>query len=604
MEALKSEDNPINLQNLFWTGVAYINENRETESNFPNIFIPFLLHLVVQPEKSPMEVTLSALSVMSELAPLFQSFKKGKELGVNLVLSLAKYLEFEMNTANVKEPPGEPILVATFSCIMNWVMQGQWIVKEKESLKKVFSVLEIGMGLNHKTKEDGVKQYFCPSPKVQEAAEYVLTNMLNLMDSVPGPMAANPLSFPLSEEELCETHGMQMKDFSLYVFDSTIISVFKHNDNVTPLVTILLRDAFGKYAWTCEQQFQISNDSIEEKYPGKSTNIFEKRTPASNAEMSEDDTRFFLHLMDLLDAAEKKRLENLLEKAKERQSAEKSVLQSRNFGLNVDISAKRPPTVPDPPSARLFLTNFGFLSLINQARFHGVRPGNVSLANLKSIDLIRERDCFTAGLVLVRTKEELFMSKVGSTDYNSFVNSLGWPVCLRDHIGFKGGVENATHFGEYAPYYANYESEVVFHVTSLMPNIDGGAHKKRLLKEDKVWIFWVEDLETYESKMTVFKQMETWVHIVIHPLKSGLFSIRVFRFKPWNQIFGPLLDEMVVSKYILAAMVRQTTINALRLLREDKTKPFVRRRQAIEEFIQIHRSVDNLHEFYGNQFAQ
>jgi len=55
-------------------------------------------------------------------------------------------------------------------------------------------------------------------------------------------------------------------------------------------------------------------------------------------------------------------------------------------------------------------------------------------------------------------------------------------------------------------------------------------------------------------------------HIVVYPLTNGLFRIQVFR-KPGLNLFGPLLDGMVVRKELLGQLVRQTAMNANRYVR-------------------------------------
>jgi hypothetical protein len=52
---------------------------------------------------------------------------------------------------------------------------------------------------------------------------------------------------------------------------------------------------------------------------------------------SEDDKRFFVQIMDLLEPAEKRRHDNIFEKAKERQQQESVILKQRNFGYNITI---------------------------------------------------------------------------------------------------------------------------------------------------------------------------------------------------------------------------------------------------------------------------
>ena len=74
-------------------------------------------------------------------------------------------------------------------------------------------------------------------------------------------------------------------------------------------------------------------------------------------------------------------------------------------------------------------------------------------------------------------------------------------------------------------------------------------------------------------------------NIVVTPIKSGLYRIRIVRNK--NLVknggekvvinkgagVGPLQDEMCVSKHILAQTVRSTAVSISKALKEDKRKP-------------------------------
>eukprot|EP01119_Soliformovum_irregulare_P007802 TRINITY_DN2029_c0_g1_i3.p1 TRINITY_DN2029_c0_g1~~TRINITY_DN2029_c0_g1_i3.p1 ORF type:complete len:422 (-),score=153.66 TRINITY_DN2029_c0_g1_i3:10-1275(-) len=420
----------------------------------------------------------------------------------------------------------------------------------------------------------------------------------------------------MSEEDILESMQLKPQNLAVYIFDQTIISVIRHatKEAKIPKVTIVLRDLTGKYIWTSQLRYPAPALDIEETHIPKDPK-YDLKPPKSNPELSEEDKKFLMQIMELLEPAEKRRHDIIFEKAKQRESEENSLLQSKNYGLGDNIVAKRPRFPPIDQSGfavspnRLWLTHLGFLSLVNHQRFSVVQPFNAAapfnyVHNFKILDQTRERDtysaavCFTKGAV---TEEEIFENNLGSVEYSLFVNSVGWSVKLDDHKGYKGGLENVKVTGEYAPYSATYDYEMIFHVFTLMPSVDKMAHKKRFLTNDKVLISWVEDLDQYDLKM--LKSFDLAINIVINPLKSGLFRIRIFRFKSWIPVFGPLLDEMVVNKNSLAALTRQTAVNACKILREDKTKAFAKRKILIDDFIQTHKvQFEPLHQFYASQF--
>lgn len=61
-------------------------------------------------------------------------------------------------------------------------------------------------------------------------------------------------------------------------------------------------------------------------------------------------------------------------------------------------------------------------------------------------------------------------NETASPLFNSFVSSLAWMVEIKNHSGFKGGIDQNYNFGEYLPYYADYSNEVVFHIPSYWPS--------------------------------------------------------------------------------------------------------------------------------------
>lgn len=74
-------------------------------------------------------------------------------------------------------------------------------------------------------------------------------------------------------------------------------------------------------------------------------------------------------------------------------------------------------------------------------------------------------------------------------------------VDLNTHTGFSGGLD-PTATGNLAPYYADLDTEVIFHVSTLMPDRGGTQmHKRRLILADRVLISWVEDVSEYRFEL-------------------------------------------------------------------------------------------------------
>lgn len=72
-----------------------------------------------------------------------------------------------------------------------------------------------------------------------------------------------------------------------------------------------------------------------------------------------------------------------------------------------------------------------------------------------------------------------------------------------------------------APYYSNYETEVIFACSTLLPN---EVDKAKKVGSSKVIIVWLED-EINAFDVSIFKASQ--IQILIHPLPSVLYHVRL-----------------------------------------------------------------------------
>ncbi|XP_026068730.1 ral GTPase-activating protein subunit beta isoform X1 [Carassius auratus] len=95
--------------------------------------------------------------------------------------------------------------------------------------------------------------------------------------------------------------------------------------------------------------------------------------------------------------------------------------------------------------------------------------------------------------------------------------------------------------------------------------------------------------------------------IFIHPLKTGLFRIKLHGALGKFSMVIPLVDNMVVSRRSLGFLVRQTVINACRRKRlesDSYSPPHVRRKQKIAEIVNRYRNKQLEPEFYTSLFQE
>lgn len=108
------------------------------------------------------------------------------------------------------------------------------------------------------------------------------------------------------------------------------------------------------------------------------------------------------------------------------------------------------------------------------------------------------------GVVLVKEGQEdqksIFKNESGSKEYLDFINSLGWPIDLNTHKGFLGGLESSS-CGISAPYWADSNNEIIFHVGTKIPTIDSDPQQIQKVQKNitfkMILIFFPKIEKTY-----------------------------------------------------------------------------------------------------------
>ena len=245
-------------------------------------------------------------------------------------------------------------------------------------------------------------------------------------------------------------------------------------------------------------------------------------------------------------------------------------------------------------AARQFMQQFGLLSPITRlsGRVERLAMSEKVGRSMLLFDKSPDRASHKIGLIYVRegqtTQNEILANSAGSPLYNDFVRGLGWTIDIATHRGYLGGIDKSFVAGSRAVYWANSLDEVIFHEVVAMPTSDTDhqqIHKKRHVGNDFVHIIWCEGLRDY-NPFTITSQFNE-AHIVIYPQEDGLCRIQIFR-NLENTLFGPLQHGMVVPKDILPALVRETAVNADRIIAsritpEPFSRPFVKKKKMITD---------------------
>uniref|UniRef100_A0A6B2LEC0 Rap-GAP domain-containing protein n=1 Tax=Arcella intermedia TaxID=1963864 RepID=A0A6B2LEC0_9EUKA len=185
---------------------------------------------------------------------------------------------------------------------------------------------------------------------------------------------------------------------------------------------------------------------------------------------------------------------------------------------------------------------------------------------IKEFDKVLGRTPIKIGLVYVAKgqmdESQIFRNDDSSSLYKEFVQSLAALVDLKTHCGYSAGLEQHKDVGSDLPYYSTPWVELAFHEVVRMPNVDREESlvmKKRHVGNDLVNLIWSEHELEYQPT-TIVSQFTT-VHIMVYPLKNGLFRVQVAQ-KQKVEPFGPIIHNMVLRKELLGDLCRQTVINA------------------------------------------
>ncbi|KAJ3311609.1 hypothetical protein HDV04_003873 [Boothiomyces sp. JEL0838] len=274
-----------------------------------------------------------------------------------------------------------------------------------------------------------------------------------------------------------------------------------------------------------------------------------------------------------------------------------------------------------PQIYRLFMATMGVLDY--QPNYNLIlSPLPISdslLGDLRKLDKISERDCYSISVICCNSGDDslsliLEASDAISKEYETFLWSLGSPIHLNSHLGYKGNLDAGVC--PVAPYFSNINMQVIFnapylfkkHTTGnrqfswakfhkgLVTTEAGGSvedltrvsienHKQRpraqtvlinqnetgkdtfewVLERDSVVILWIEDLH---NVLAFCQELPANIIAIlaVHPLinSKGLYTIKIIgRPGVLEDVLnaGPLLDDNVIAEESLATLVRHTAVN-------------------------------------------
>ncbi|KAI8996097.1 hypothetical protein BC832DRAFT_567895 [Gaertneriomyces semiglobifer] len=522
---------------------------------------------------------------------------------------------------------------------------------------------------------------------------------------------ANALSDDVSLEDFKKYVRYYAYDRRLIIgFVDTPAWAYQHSNDghrkATPTMTLIVRDSSGKYTWQTSMKYvddkesaprQLNSDNSQLISPSGSQDFLQTSGIPITAPAAASVTSFVppsypynprrsrvVHceavnegsipsVNDLLpvgsrEVIEQQRIQRLTEQLATEENAKiKRILNSPDYAKNVHISPPAPLNLYDPDTTtqthRFFLATMGYLTPETLSRLCPLRISDNMLKELQKVDGLSERDSVTISVLFCRsdrdTSHDMLRRRSVSQDFVEFLHSLGWPVALETHPGFKGNLESTNC--ETAPYYADRYTEVIFHSPYLLKSRDPPGtqgtissspatspsrlidvpptlktpspaalslsrmgsdsphtppfHKSfaDIAKGDIVCIVWIEDVRRYttvQQKLTK-AGITSQLFIFIHPMQRtpGLYLIKLLPTTTSQDDLlaaGPLLDGMIVSRRALGILVRLTAISGHKHCRSIKgsyRRPSLLRRHHIEEICNRHKSTLSVARLYADLFT-
>ncbi|XP_036357187.1 ral GTPase-activating protein subunit beta isoform X7 [Octopus sinensis] len=480
-------------------------------------------HQLMSSWKTDLNTALAAMELLSGLAKV-RVKPPNEGMSKRTVKWICDFIMYQCSrppTAHSRDLHSR--IVAAFKCLKLWLVEHSSLLYDKECLHNVLEVVELGIsGSKSQDKEDdsqtvkskvekesksssalkhratdepkykGEKQLKPKSMRVKDAAEEVLTCIIDQVGAFPPPCGPESLFSLLDEQSLLKyakntsSHD-QGSPFRYFVLENSIILALLEQplgnlEDPLPTVTALIRGPFGRHAWTMQLRHQprkVINNSkanvsqVQRPFPmenvGFKHNVKHRYFPEIVETIPATKLEFSIPTMESIvtekTSSELEVLRQIIDTqvAFENNIAEQvTEKRKRNcHQVNSDTECKPPKIRNEFQTARLFLSHYGFLSLeaLRESSNSSVPPPLVILdstnsalfSDLETLDGIPSRDSDTVHVFYMKsgqkTPEEI-VQNVNSVDsvqpqFLEFLQSLGWPVFVRKHAGWTGNLSTS-----------------------------------------------------------------------------------------------------------------------------------------------------------------
>lgn len=151
------------------------------------------------------------------------------------------------------------------------------------------------------------------------------------------------------------------------------------------------------------------------------------------------------------------------------------------------------------------------------------------------------------------TEEELFGNTNSSVAFDEFLDVLGQRIRLKDHKGYRGGLDIQNgHTGDEAIYDVFKEREIMFHVSTMLPYTEGDPQqlqRKRHIGNDIVAIVFQETNTPFSPDMIASHFLHAF--IIVQPIDANTSNARYkvsVTARDDVPFFGPTLPNPAVFR--------------------------------------------------------
>eukprot|EP00005_Dracoamoeba_jomungandri_P008856 CAMPEP_0174277400 /NCGR_PEP_ID=MMETSP0439-20130205/60910_1 /TAXON_ID=0 /ORGANISM="Stereomyxa ramosa, Strain Chinc5" /LENGTH=1694 /DNA_ID=CAMNT_0015369713 /DNA_START=10 /DNA_END=5094 /DNA_ORIENTATION=+ len=253
-------------------------------------------------------------------------------------------------------------------------------------------------------------------------------------------------------------------------------------------------------------------------------------------------------------------------------------------------------------TSRVFLGSLTFLNPKSIPNLVPVVSSTSFIKNLEELDKVSVRDTLYCAILYHQHQHSPTMNDSDPL-YEHVLQHIAKYVSVKEWHGFLGGLDEDGRSGEFAPFHSDHSNELIFHVSTLIPDLYPLKHS--LLADQYVFIIWsMQSLGKYSgSKVECIHEHS--IQIVVHPKKNNLFHVYTINRNNEFINVGPLLSNSLVSMDVLPQLLRETAMNAFKLVREkykNYTHPYNRRKEMIKQICQKHVKINTLNNYYRTLF--